>query len=112
METIGEGADEKSNPKHQKLPAKLAPVLRNHLFRQLHALLPTNASWIPKEGKDPDQAPKGCGLCGDMGVEENLEHLLVKCRITKAAIGQIIEEAKGEDRSRLKYLLLYIDNLW
>jgi ribonuclease HI len=37
-------------------------------------------------------------------VEENLEHLLVKCRITQAAIRQIIAEAKGEDRSRLNYL--------
>ena len=85
------------------LPVKLGAVLRNHLFRVLHGTLPTNASWIVLKGRE-HEAPKGCDLCGDMEVKENLKHLMVDCKVTRGAIEQIIEEAEEDDRSRLSYL--------
>ncbi len=85
------------------LPANLAPVLRNHLFRVLHGLLPTNASWVVMEGKE-HEAPRGCDLCGDMEVKENMQHLMVDCKVTKGAIEQIIEEAEEDDKGKLSFL--------
>ena len=85
------------------LPAKLAPVLRNHLFKVLHGTLPTNASWVPTKGKERE-APVGCDLCGDLEVKENLEHLMVDCKVTKGAIELIIDEAEEDDRKSLLFL--------
>ena len=60
----------------RKLPAKMAPVLRNHLFQVLHGILPTNESWVPKKGEEK-KGPVGCELCGDKKVRETTEHVLV-----------------------------------
>ena len=88
----------------RRLPTKMAPVLRNHLFRVLHGTLPTNGSWVPEEGKE-NEGPAGCGLCGDMEVRETTAHLFVKCRVTRGAIEQLVAEAKEEDRRKVAWLL-------
>jgi ribonuclease HI len=88
----------------RQLPAKMAPVLRNHLFQVLHGILPTNGSWVPKKGEE-HEGPAGCELCGDKKVRETTEHLFVQCRVTKAAIKSLVAEAKDEDRRKLGWLL-------
>jgi ribonuclease HI len=82
----------------------MAPVLRNHLFQVLHGILPTNGSWVPKKGEEK-KGPVGCELCGDKKVKETTEHLFVKCRVTREAIGSLVAEAKEEDRRKLAWLL-------
>ena len=45
----------------------------------------------------------GCGLCGDNTVAENLDHLLVDCKVTQGAVHRLLN-LSDTDGKKMKIL--------
>ena len=75
-----------------RLPERLAPDLRNHLFNLVHNLIYTNHR--VRRYKDP----KGCAFCG--ADTEDYEHLFVNCEMARLTRVAVSHRGPGTDAAK------------